>query len=149
MVRMGDEAVLREDVGGRVGAGLDIDDLALRMADHEIGRTNPPGGKDRQQRHVVGFRVENLAAPHMERFFIGVLAVVIGDQAVFDKPDAVLVDAHFAADDARFGVAEDVGAVIPSNPQHNTAPMDPGEPVPVLTQKRVAVGRGFGQHAKG
>src|SRR3546814_1731329 len=99
MVGMGDEPVAGIDVGDRVGAGLDVDDLAVGVADDEVGRTDAPGGEDRQQRLVVGVGVENLAAAQMERLLIGVAPVVAGDEAVLDEADAVLVDAHLATDD--------------------------------------------------
>ncbi len=61
----------------------------------------------------------------------------------------MFVHAHLATDNARFGIAKDIRAVVPGNPQHDAAAIDTGQPVPVLAEDGVAVSRGLGHDAEG
>ena len=123
------------------GRRLDVDELAVGVANQEVGRAHAVGLDHRHDRLVEGPGVEDLAAPHVDRLGERGSAVVRAHQAVHAEPDAGLVDADLAADDSGLGEADEIGQVRASGAQHEGVAANAGEPVPVLSHQGAAVGR--------
>ena len=107
MVRMGDDAVAGKS--RLAWSGLVSTSTIVPPASPMTKLAEQVRGVRRHRRRPLleAFRVQHLPAAHVERFAIGIAAVVARCQPVLDQADAALVHAHLAARDPGLGQADE------------------------------------------
>ena len=132
MIGVDQRAIAGVGIIGFLRRGFQIDHLAIRMADQEIGGGIAVRRQHRLDRLVQIVGVHYIAHPQIGwPLFLGV-AVLVRDQAVDAQAKTALIKTYRAADDARLDQIDEVWAVRALHPHDKALATDIGQLVPVL-----------------